>query len=198
MITILRAGGWVMFLLGTIALILYFTAFDLLFYVYKGNLKEKTESKWLEWIRHPELGEGMVGTIVQYAQREPYDADTIRQRFEEIRLATVTEVAQRMVLLRTLVAAAPLAGLLGTVIGMLGTFAGIANGGIGDTMEQVAGGIKEALITTQTGLMVALPGVFFVLLIKKRLDGMTAAIGRLESLTLVAKTDVEQSLDQKA
>ncbi|MCB1099126.1 MAG: MotA/TolQ/ExbB proton channel family protein [Verrucomicrobiae bacterium] len=191
MFTILRAGGWVMFLLGTIALILYFTAFDLLFYVYKGNLKEKTESKWLEWIQHPERGEGMVGRIVQYAQREPYDAETIRQRFEEIRLATVTEVGQRMVLLRTLVAAAPLAGLLGTVIGMLGTFAGIANGGIGDTMEQVAGGIKEALITTQTGLMVALPGVFFVLIIKKRLDGMAAAIGRLESLTLVSKTDVE-------
>ncbi|MCA1964734.1 MAG: MotA/TolQ/ExbB proton channel family protein, partial [Prosthecobacter sp.] len=59
------------------------------------------------------------------------------------------------------VAAAPLWGLLGTVTGMLTTFLGLAKGGGGEkTMNVIAGGISEALITTETGLMVALPGYF--------------------------------------
>jgi biopolymer transport protein ExbB len=106
-----------------------------------------------------------------------------------VRIQTITEARQRLVLLRTLVAAAPLSGLLGTVMGMLATFSGIATGGRGDTMDKVAGGISEALITTQTGLMVALPGVFFSLIIKRRIDGIVADLGRIESLTLVTRTD---------
>jgi biopolymer transport protein ExbB len=189
MLRILQAGGWVMFLLGIIALILYFTAFDLLYQVFSGNLKSKHEHKWLDWVRRPEQAEGMVGEIIRYTQHQPFNAEVVRQRFEEVRIQTITEARQRLVLLRTLVAAAPLSGLLGTVMGMLATFSGIATGGRGDTMDKVAGGISEALITTQTGLMVALPGVFFSLIIKRRIDGIVADLGRIESLTLVTRTD---------
>ncbi len=66
-----------------------------------------------------------------------------------------------------LIVAAPLLGLLGTVIGMLDTFKGIgAESGL-DTTQAVADGVKVALITTQTGLMIAIIGLFFTQLISR-------------------------------
>lgn len=55
-------------------------------------------------------------------------------------------------------AIAPLLGLLGTVAGMIKTFDVIAFFGTGNA-KAMAGGISEALITTQTGLIVAVPGL---------------------------------------
>lgn len=58
-----------------------------------------------------------------------------------------------------LAAVAPLLGLLGTVSGMIETFAVIGEHGTGNA-QAMAGGIREALITTETGLLVAIPGLF--------------------------------------
>jgi len=84
----------------------------------------------------------------------------------------------------TLVAAAPLMGLLGTVLGMLQTFFGISTSGGAETAGVVAAGISEALVTTQTGLTIALPGLFIVMIIQRQRHGLEAKIARLESLTL--------------
>ena len=56
-------------------------------------------------------------------------------------------------------AAAPLLGLTGTVAGMVRTFDAVRQVS-GDTGAQVAEGISQALITTQAGLVVAIPGLF--------------------------------------
>lgn len=58
--------------------------------------------------------------------------------------------------IRTLVVVAPLLGLLGTVSGMVETFSALA--GNPDARASVAGGISEALVTTQFGLVLAIPG----------------------------------------
>jgi biopolymer transport protein ExbB len=58
-----------------------------------------------------------------------------------------------------LAAIAPLLGLLGTVTGMIATFDVLAVFGTGNA-RAMAGGISEALITTQTGLLVAIPGLY--------------------------------------
>jgi biopolymer transport protein ExbB len=58
-----------------------------------------------------------------------------------------------------LAAIAPLLGLLGTVTGMIATFDVLAVFGTGNA-KAMAGGISEALITTQTGLLVAIPGLY--------------------------------------
>ena len=55
---------------------------------------------------------------------------------------------------------APLLGLLGTITGMIRAFDAIARTGVGDP-GAVAGGISEALITTATGLIVAIPTIVF-------------------------------------
>jgi biopolymer transport protein ExbB len=54
---------------------------------------------------------------------------------------------------------APLLGLLGTVVGMMDTFDVITVFGTGNA-RAMAGGISVALITTQTGLMVSIPGLY--------------------------------------
>jgi biopolymer transport protein ExbB len=58
-----------------------------------------------------------------------------------------------------LAAIAPLLGLLGTVTGMIATFDILSFFGTGNA-KAMAGGISEALITTQTGLLVAIPGLY--------------------------------------
>ena len=141
---ILQSGGWVMIMLAVLALILYVTAFDLIYFVYSGNLGGKM-SKWVEWVHNPQLAEGQVGEIVQYTQHGDASAKRIQQRFEEVRFETSSRVSHRLVLLNTLVAAAPLAGLLGTVIGMLGTFGGLAAGG-SESMSVVAGGAESDFV----------------------------------------------------
>lgn len=55
-----------------------------------------------------------------------------------------------------LIGALPLMGLLGTIIGLLDCFAGIASEGASG--ELVSGGIADALLTTQLGLVCAIPG----------------------------------------
>lgn len=64
-----------------------------------------------------------------------------------------------LAVLDTIVTAAPLLGLLGTVLGILHTFDVLGGAPVVRTMENVANGIAEALITTAAGLCVALPAL---------------------------------------
>jgi biopolymer transport protein ExbB len=62
--------------------------------------------------------------------------------------------------LGTIAAISPLLGLLGTVFGMITTFAAIQKEGVGNA-PALAGGISEALITTAAGLAIAIPTLIF-------------------------------------
>ena len=65
-----------------------------------------------------------------------------------------------LMLIRTLVAALPMLGLLGTVHGMIQTFDVLTVFGTGNA-RGMAGGISVALITTMGGLLTALSGMYF-------------------------------------
>ena len=67
-----------------------------------------------------------------------------------------------------LASAAPLMGLLGTVTGMISTFDSIAQFGTGN-VRGLAGGISQALVTTQGGLLVAIPGYIAASMLKRRI-----------------------------
>ena len=62
---------------------------------------------------------------------------------------------------------APLLGLLGTVTGMMTTFEVLGGFGNGN-VRAMAGGLSEALLTTQTGLIVAIPGMFMAGFLNRR------------------------------
>jgi biopolymer transport protein ExbB len=189
-IDIWLSGGWVMIPLALLAVLIYSTGIQLLLFLRKGNVQLGNDSQWLQWVYNPHQAEGSAGEIIRYTQENVTAAKHVRNRFEEVRQSILHDVERRTNFLNTLVAAAPLMGLLGTVIGMLGTFAGIAKGGGAETAGIVAGGISEALITTQTGLFVALPGIFLVLVIRRRKHAVEAALARIESLILT-KLDLD-------
>lgn len=86
---------------------------------------------------------------------------------------------KRLSLLRLLGQTAPLLGLLGTVIGMINTFARIASAASGVDMGMLADGIWQALITTAAGISIAIPVTLCVGLFQSR----TRAVR--EALTLV-------------
>jgi biopolymer transport protein ExbB len=69
--------------------------------------------------------------------------------------------------------AAPMMGLLGTVSGMIGAFGKLSQGGTGDP-SLFAGNISEALITTASGLLIALPAIFCYFFFRDRLQSMVA------------------------
>jgi biopolymer transport protein ExbB/TolQ len=74
-------------------------------------------------------------------------------------------------------------GLLGTVLGMLLTFKAIGIGG-SSTSEIIAKGISEALVATQTGMMVAIPGLIMAFIAKRMRNEYVGFISRLQSITL--------------
>ncbi len=76
---------------------------------------------------------------------------------------------ENLPLIRVLSASAPLLGLLGTVTGMIRVFSVISIFGTGDP-KQLAAGISEALITTQTGLTVAIPGIYMSRFLERKAE----------------------------
>jgi biopolymer transport protein ExbB len=74
-----------------------------------------------------------------------------------------------------LASVAPLLGLLGTVSGMIETFAVIGEHGTGNA-QAMAGGIREALVTTETGLLIAIPGLFAGYVLKRQVRKLQQAL----------------------
>ena len=86
--------------------------------------------------------------------------DTVRRSIQRASALTANDLKRGVSALATIGATAPFVGLLGTVIGVINAFQGIAatgSGGIG----AVSAGIAEALIETALGLLVAIPAVWF-------------------------------------
>ena len=99
---------------------------------------------------------------------EKSDDDRNNKRIlESLRIAQELFVKRDVGTIALLATIAPLLGLLGTVGGMIKTFTVIAEFGTGNAKE-LAGGISEALLTTQTGLVVAVPGLFMATFLARR------------------------------
>ena len=177
-----------MYMLGTVALVLYATAFSAWIYVSRGGLEMKNAPLWQSWIEDPESATGRAGEAIRYALHGPtLTVKTVRRRFSEMRATVLNTIDRRLLVVNTLVAAAPLAGLLGTVMGMLAMFAGLSQGSGPSGMDRVAAGMFEALITTQTGLTIALPGLFLSLIVKQKRNATERAFARIESLILTTQ-----------
>lgn len=170
--------------LAVLAAITYFAIVEILVYLNRHNYFKSSSDLWAHWIENPKDAEGELGKIIRYAQHEVGSDDEIRSRVEEMRHAHIPRLAARLQYAAILVSAAPLTGLLGTVIGMLTTFDGLSGSSGGNTIDVVAGGISEALITTQTGLVLAIPGYVMITRIKKSLVELDTFFMQVEVLTI--------------
>ncbi len=99
--------------------------------------------------------------------------------FEEQSGRLVDHLKRDFGVLKALTVVAPLLGLLGTVMGMIVTFVAVAGSG-GDTAHRVAEGVSRALITTQAGLVVAIPGVFGQMHLRRLLSRLQVLLGSLK------------------
>lgn len=178
------SGGIMMIFLFSLAMFIFVIAFEMIVYLKNKNISAANEDKWIEWARNPEQAEGTEGIIFRYTRPFQGDPDIVRRRFMELREMLLGSVERKSHFLKSLVAVAPLMGLLGTVMGMLTTFQGIASSGGNQTVDMVAKGISTALITTQTGLMIALPGLFLTLTIRRRMRNIGDTINRMEGMVL--------------
>jgi biopolymer transport protein ExbB len=106
--------------------------------------------------RHPGPFTDLVIALVEN-RRAPYEE--LKEILEDTGRLQLMGLQRGLPALATIVAGAPLLGLLGTVIGMIKIFSVVATAGSGIT-EQLSSGISQALITTATGLVIAIPALF--------------------------------------
>lgn len=100
----------------------------------------------------------------------------------------VHEMEKHLNTLGSIAAITPLLGLLGTVVGMIKVFAAITAVGVGHPQE-LAEGISQALVTTATGLVVAIPALLFYRHFKSRVEALSIAMERevLRLFTLIER-----------
>ncbi len=85
--------------------------------------------------------------------------DTVRRAIQRASALTANDLKKGVAALATIGATAPFVGLLGTVVGIITAFQGIAATGSGG-LGAVSAGISEALVETALGLVVAIPAVW--------------------------------------
>ena len=171
MLELFKAGGWVMWPLLAISVVALAIVLERFWTLRRSSvLPPGLGEEVREWARHVRLdpkhidalrsnsplGEVLAaGLDVRQRPRE-----IIRERIEDVGRHVVHRLERFLNTLGTIASAAPMLGLLGTVIGMMRMFLGILDHGIGD-MTQLAGGIGQALITTAAGICIAIPALAF-------------------------------------
>lgn len=115
------------------------------------------------------------------AHRNPAPAKAM----EAAAQAQIPLLKSRLGTLDTIITLAPLLGLLGTVVGMIGSFDIMSEAGMGQP-HAVTGGVAEALIATASGLLIAIltliPYNYFITRVEKEMDAMEHFSSSLELL----------------
>jgi biopolymer transport protein ExbB len=103
-------------------------------------------------------------------------------------------------LAKTIVVCAPLAGLLGTVAGMIEMFDSLASQQFFSQSGGIAGGIAEALFTTQLGLTVAVPGMIIGRVLEKREESIQRELDQVIEMVcaLEKEEDREDEIQEES
>ncbi|MGC8504302.1 MAG: MotA/TolQ/ExbB proton channel family protein [Acidithiobacillus sp.] len=109
--------------------------------------------------------------------------DVIKEVVEETGRHEVAHLDRYLNFLGSIAGVSPLLGLLGTVFGIMSAFSAIGSVGVGDP-KALASGIAEALITTASGLIVAIPSLIMYRYFRGRVDSLVLEMER-EALKVV-------------
>ena len=195
------SGGWAMFAIAAIALVMFGLGVKVNLELRGKGFQSVPEKVWRLWIDDPGQRQGPIGRILDKitgvrSLREMGEA------FDALHASETVPFERDLKVMKTCVSAAPLVGLLGTVTGMLATFGALSSGSGGDqTMGMIASGISEALVTTETGLVVALPGLFFQYLLWRKHEQYKAFLSHVETVCtkrLYKKLRRQGAFDQPA
>ena len=166
-VSFVKAGGIVMLPLGLICLWAIILLVNRLF-VYTtvhshGNRFIDEAVEFLSQKKHDEArafagkSKGVLARILSTClHHSKWKRPVAEKAVKELLLAEIPALDKHLDTLAVLAGAAPLLGLLGTVTGMISMFESITRFGTGDP-KLLAGGISEALVTTEVGLAIAIP-----------------------------------------
>jgi biopolymer transport protein ExbB len=189
MLDLFLKGGPVMY--GLLAMS-FFGVFIVVYKILFLTLNQTKPAPILDKIKHQLLTQGktatvaalkqdnklMVRLLASAIQASDLPRDEIQDEIKNQTLSELPKLDNHMNLLATIVTAAPMLGLLGTILGLMDIFNVISGTSIPDP-ALLSGGISQALITTVTGLLISIPLMFFSQWLRYRID---VFIIRLESL----------------
>lgn len=101
------------------------------------------------------------------------DINSAERAIERNTLILIAELKRGTGILATVGATAPFVGLLGTTMGIVNAFQGMASGQGSGGIAAISAGIAEALITTAFGLLVAIPAVWVFNFFQTKADFLT-------------------------
>lgn len=165
---ILTQGGAVMYLIAAIAVAAALVFLQRAFHLHRAQIKTVdfirgifnivNKGNIVEAVSQCEETPGPVAQMVRMAILEREQGpERVRQVMQEVGLAEIPRLEKNLSLLLTLGQLAPLAGLLGTVLGMVQMLAAMTVHAPQVYAEDLSGGLYGALLTTAAGLAVAIP-----------------------------------------
>jgi biopolymer transport protein ExbB len=134
----------------------------------EGRLKDAIAISSSKTYRYSHLAKVVLAGLQEYQFQQESGSnlsredlvDTVRRAIQRASALTANDLKKGVAALATIGATAPFVGLLGTVVGIITAFQGIASTGSGG-LAAVSAGISEALVETALGLVVAIPAVWF-------------------------------------
>ncbi len=177
----LAAGGAIMVPLIALSLVMWLLIVNRSLYFRRLNAGRLTPDGALAHIsarRRPDSVRyrGAIALLVkEFLKRSTGRRELDRHILDETVMAVTRSLDRHLASIGVLAAVAPLLGLLGTVLGMITTFDVISVYGTGNA-KAMAGGISAALITTQTGLLVAIPGMYMKNFLVRRAEKLKRRI----------------------
>ncbi len=185
-----KGGIWVYPILGFAFLSLAvaaFKAFELSSLVkpkegFLADVLSKLANKDKEGAAHvANSTSGPMGKMIQQGVKfSDHDPELVEEILYESMIETQPKVMRLLPFISVTAAVAPLLGLLGTVTGMINTFNRIKIFGTGDA-KSLSGGISEALITTEFGLIVAIPALLLYAILSRKAKGY---LSRMEKMSI--------------
>ena len=119
--------------------------------------------------------------------------DELRERLDLAFMSYDSEIKRYGRLVSTLVAVAPLLGLLGTVMGMITTFESLGDMTLFSQSGGIAAGISTALFTTQMGLIVAVPGVIAKSILDRRERQIRLDLAQIKDLLCTEQMELPRA-----
>lgn len=136
-----------------------------------ATLDERSEHAYSVWhraVQHAVFEVKKFSVQKKIGAMQGADTVHLRDRLDAAFYGMVSLSSRHRVLIRTLVGLAPLLGLLGTVNGMIETFSSMGEMSMHSQSGGIAGGVSEALLSTQVGLVIAVPGILMGRMLDKR------------------------------
>ncbi len=142
-----------------------------------GRLKDAIAISSSKTYRYSHLAKVVLAGLQEYQFQQESGSnlsredlvDTVRRAIQRASALTANDLKKGVAALATIGATAPFVGLLGTVVGIITAFQGIASQGSGG-LGAVSAGIAEALVETALGLVVAIPAVWFYNYLSGRIE----------------------------